>query len=215
MKILAFVPQTRVIPPCLLSIHELLKFRNNRIDLWFMRERSTEHRWIDITRKSEIARQQAIDDGYDYLLLLDDDMLIPPDALVKLLECDADIAYGLTVQRMRPEMWSACLSIDELSIDTLDQHPDMIAQTWGYPLPVAGVGSFCTLIRRDVLSATIFHRRGMHNFDRYLAMEAQQRGWLQVCHTGVVCGHFSNEPSPRFLYPDPQQSSGYRAEFVP
>jgi hypothetical protein len=63
--------------------------------------------YANITRKYERGRQMALDLGYDAMLCLEDDIIVPRDTLTRLLACDADIAYGLTCWRHGTPVWSA------------------------------------------------------------------------------------------------------------
>jgi len=55
----------------------------------------------------QLARDIVLDQGFDALLTIEHDMVIPPDALLKLLDTKADVVYGLYVFRSQPEMLNA------------------------------------------------------------------------------------------------------------
>ena len=45
--------------------------------------------------------------GFDALLLVENDMILPPDALLKMAAVDADVVYGLYVNRHGWRKWLA------------------------------------------------------------------------------------------------------------
>lgn len=55
---------------------------------------------IDMART--MAAKQALNEGCDYLMFLDDDVLVPVDALSKLLAAEKDIVAGLVIIRGYP-----------------------------------------------------------------------------------------------------------------
>ena len=59
-------------------------------------------RRASIDRMRNQTAKVALDGGFDYVMFIDDDVLIPPDALKKLLAAKADIAAGWTIIRGYP-----------------------------------------------------------------------------------------------------------------
>lgn len=165
------------------------------------------HRYANCTNKCEGARLTALERGFDALFLVDDDMLLPEDALHKLAATGADIAYGLYAWRNAPHHHNAVWEIREPGhIVPMNMRPERCAAAWGQVVDVAGVGSGCTLIKREVLAAVRFERRGPHCFDYYLACDAQRLGFTQKCDTSVLVGHVDGE---RVYWPTVE---GYRVE---
>ena len=50
-------------------------------------------------RQSTMKRSMALAGGFDALLLVENDMILPPDALLKMAAVDADVVCGLYVNR--------------------------------------------------------------------------------------------------------------------
>ena len=160
-------------------------------------------RW-NIAHNYEKARQRALDQDYDYLFTVEADLIIPGDALTRLLDVDADIAYGLYCFRATGT-WSAWTRLDMEGGRSLRKDPELARQAWGRVIDVAGVGRGCTLISRRVLEALTFHTDEAHptvHNDWVLAYEAQQAGFSQRCDLGVVCGHIDGKGVPRIVWPD-------------
>ncbi len=158
-------------------------------------------KFYDLCDKHNQARAMLLQGGYDALLLVEADMVIPPDALQKLAALDVPVAYSLYVSRGTPHEWLALTSL------TTDSHAfvsDDVAQArawWGTPTESAGVGMGCTLIRRDVLAKIAFRldRFGTNADDWAFALDCAAYGVLQVSHCGVVCGHIDGDA---VLWPD-------------
>ena len=159
-------------------------------------------RYDRVTKKYEDARRVALDGGFDAVWFAEYDMVMPPDALRRLCAVDADIAYGLYVWRRPPHVWNAYTYLDENTGVSLAQMPRLARAAWGKQVEVKGVGHGCTFVRRHVLENISFRRDGVACADWYMALDAQEKGYRQVCDLGVACGHMSLTPSPRTYWPD-------------
>jgi hypothetical protein len=136
------------------------------------------------------ARQRSLPG----LVRIEDDILVPPDALQALWETDADIAYGLAVWRNHPHKWSATLSMEWGShIVTYSDMLEHALTAWGQVVNCIGAGFFCTLIRRPVLEALTFRRINEGAADWALSADAVATGFRQRTNTRVVCGHVDGE----------------------
>jgi hypothetical protein len=156
----------------------------------------------NIVAKHNEARSVVLGQGYDYMLSVEDDMVIPPDALHRLLavcEGGADVAYGLYVFRRPPFSWSATLALDpeQMVGYPLSSHKPTMVRDWGRVVDVDGVGFGCTLIARRVLEHLRFrvdwsrpHPGGEWSHDDwYFALDCVAAGFVQRCDLGCVCGH--------------------------
>jgi hypothetical protein len=166
-----------------------------------------------VTRKYQAARSLFIAGEWDVFVAVEDDMVLPVDAFIRLkamLDGGADVGYGLYTWRHgvfanRANHWSAYTKIEgdygwSISMDR-DRAREAFVQ--GDVVDVVGVGLGCTAIKRGVLEVIPFERRGQACCDWYFAIDARERGFVQRCDLGLVCGHYSLEPSPVILYPDP------------
>jgi hypothetical protein len=159
--------------------------------------------YIEITRKYNEARQIVLEHGYDALFCVESDMIVPPDALTRLAALDVGVAYGLYCWRHSDMKWSAYRLVQGKLGCSLMQEPDA-RDYWGQVVDVAGVGTGCTLIRREVIEAIPFRvdPEGYACCDWYFAEDCQVQRVRQMCDMGVVCGHMSLKPSPRIIWPD-------------
>ena len=198
MKILAFVPASRTYA---LSIDSIFRLDWGEHDVMLVYEfgsDSSANRWENVTRKYQKARQMMLDGGYDALLTLEDDIIVPEDALLRLVDLEADIAYGLTVQRHGDHAWSAG---KRSGPGDFHQPWTQTRSVWGTVIDVEGCGLFCTLIQRRVLETLDFELRGSRCCDFYLAVDAKAKGFSQKCDTRVQCGHLID--AHNIVYPAP------------
>jgi hypothetical protein len=174
-------------------------------------DRGTAYR--EITEKYNGARDLALLGGYDALLTIESDMIVPPLTLERLTRLDADVAYGLYVSRHGKHQWLAYLTLYETSGTSLSADRINAQAAWGQAIEVAGVGLGCTLIWRHVLEAIPFRweEGGVAN-DWYFSLDLQARGYKQMTDCGVVCGHIASEPDPRIYWPDPEAERLYSIE---
>ena len=184
------------------------------------------------------ARKLMLDNGYDALLSIEADMIVPLDTIAKLIDANADIAYGLYLWRHKPRRWSAYTELTLWGGTSVSyNHNGKEARAaWGTIIDVVGLGMGCTLIGREVLKAIPFRlhdgkpgwiadeyadefrtlgidpyreRNGMVCDDWLLAMDAQHYGFTQRANLGLVCGHISEDS---VFWPDPHEKELYRIE---
>lgn len=167
-----------------------------------------------VAEKYNAARQAMLAGGYDVMLTVEDDMLVPRDVVDRLLEANADIAYGLYVLRHQiPYEWNASdLFTDSMRRNAWTSNVQRASAALGTITDCDGLGLGCTLIRRQVMEHVAFRTaQGPHELhasgepshcDWYLATDAMRLGFTSRLHGGVLCGHISNWPAPRVLWPD-------------
>jgi hypothetical protein len=155
---------------------------------------------LNVLNQYQTARELVLMGSFDYLLTVEHDMIVPPDALVKLKSTGAGVAYGLYMLRHgsgRLNAWKSNTgAVGEQFTEKEIQHARKVGV-----VDVSGVGFGCTLIRRDVLELLRFEPAGprSHNPDVKFADNCQRNGVLQICRFDVVCGHI--EPSGTVLWP--------------
>lgn len=186
---------------------------------WGQDMRPDEDRFQAVTRKYQHLRTLALAGPYDALLTVEQDMLLPPDALTRLagvLQQGADIAYGLYVWRYDGlHWWNAHpkLSFDghQHQFASLSHYPDQARQFWGECVRVAGLGLGCTLLSRQTLERLPFRQlHHEHSADTALALDAQAAGLTQIADLGCVCGHRLD--TRRAIWPDPTTPDLYRIQ---
>jgi hypothetical protein len=174
---------------------------------------------LNITRQYNKARAMVLAGGYDALLCVESDMIVPPDTLTRLVACESDVAYGLYVFRHTKHTWSAYTSLADATGRSLSDDADEARSKWGAVLDVAGVGLGCTLVKRNVLEQIDFRLApdapDKTACDWLFSIDCQANGFAQRCDTGLVCGHQSYKPYPMVLWPDITAEKLYRRESLP
>ena len=147
----------------------------------------------DILRKYNEARDIVLADGYDTLLTVEADMIIPPDTIEKLSQTGADVGYGLYVSRHGKHPWLVFSKVTEQirgsvqAGNTWQERQEM----WGQVVDSEGVGLGCTLIKREVLEQIPF--RGSDEWvanDWYFAFDAKKKdlpsGTIAAWYVGTL-----------------------------
>ena len=140
------------------------------------------------------ARQRMVGGDYSHLFIIEHDMIIPEDALVKLLATDADVVYGLYLFRHVRPILNACRAVNSRWPDmSLSLFPEIAkkAKEQGW-IEVSGSGFGCTLIRRKVLETFDMRRSelgGHPSPDMPFAADCMRNGFKQICRFDVICGH--------------------------
>lgn len=154
----------------------------------------------DLARKHNKARQLALNGGYDALLHIDADMVVPADTVERLLSVEADVAYGLYVSRRDPWRW-LCF-IDKAMTTTYTGDATGTIKSYG-----AGLG--CALIHRHVLEQIEFRTDGHVGSDWWFAVDCVNYGFRQAHDLGCRCGHIRHDG---VAWPDKTQPQKYRIE---
>jgi hypothetical protein len=152
---------------------------------------------------------------WDYLLTVEYDMVVPDYAITRLLDCDADIAFGVYVFRGN-NRWSAYTRVEAGYGESISQDEQLAARLFQQRarIPVQGVGWGCTLIRRKVVEEVDLRGYQGAACDWYFAIDCVERGYKMIADLGVICGHINASPSPRVLWPDPVMPGMYRNDFI-
>ena len=207
MKILVFCP-TYQIAPGALAIHpetrrSIDELQHGEHDVTVMiRPDPHEDKQGNVVRQYQWARQHVLDEGYDALLIIEHDMIVPDDALVKMAATDAGVVYGVYLFRHVKPTLNAFRAVSPPSLDqSIALFQDELAHAkragaW----PVSGLGFGCTLIRRDVLEKIEIRRpNGGYYPDGPFASDCCKYGIKQMARFDVECGHI--KPDGRVLWP--------------
>ena len=106
MRILIAVPTFETIKPeCFKSIYGLT--RPEGCELYFDYVSG-----YDCAKARNQIAKNAMAGNYDYVLMVDSDIQLPKDALIKLLECESDIALGWYYRKRTKSDQTIILQID-------------------------------------------------------------------------------------------------------
>ena len=183
---------------------------------------ATRFGYRNIADKYNRARALMLAGGdYDYLWTVEADMIVPEDALPRLIatseETDADVVYGVYASRHGSYPLCVARSIAETCIWFAHRSPEWLCEAWGHAVETQGLGLGCTLIRRRVLESIAFRYDGdLRACDWTFALDCKAAGHRQVHDFRVLCGHITMTPSPRIIWPQQPDAEGrwYRLEFL-
>lgn len=157
-------------------------------------------RGYDCAQARTNMASRAIEDGYDYILMVDSDIVVPENALRDLLEHESDVCIGFYV-RKGSEDGSTCLyKRDRLNYDECFTVSEMRAMRDGgeYTLRVKGGGLGCALVSVSVFEKIAFpwfdwvtyaDGHGVLSEDLYFCRECERAHVPIYADTRVACGH--------------------------
>ena len=134
----------------------------------------------------------SLKNGFDYTFFVDGDIILPPDALNKLLYSNAPIATGWYIKKIPGQY------IPELYRKKEDgQYKNFRSLPENELLPVAACGFGCTLVKNGV-----FQKIGSNNWFEYVhgknaicsedinfCIKASEKGFAIIADTSLCCGH--------------------------
>ena len=166
---------------------------------WLLEDPDSIRRKLAIAEQYERMRQHVLDGDYDAVLTVEADNIVPEDAVHRLVQCDADIAYGTYVLRSGLARWNVHTVVTPDEGLSISEDPEYEGKLHGV-VDVQGAGLGCTLIKREVLERISFVA-GKSGCDWHLAYAARMEGFTQRADLDLMCGHRTNIPSPRILWP--------------
>lgn len=144
--------------------------------------------------RNAIARKAQVD-GFDYVLMVDSDTIIPPDTLELMLDTDVDICIGVCPRKNTTEKKTAMIKMTDMGY----------TDSWTYPeLPegkteVKSGGFACALVRTRVFTTLDFPYFQYVNSedgttfseDYYFCQNARLYGYRVLMDPRVRCGHLA------------------------
>lgn len=189
VKILCCMPTTGFIyPKTFTSIIKLKKPEGVELH-WAVTEDSL------VYHARNIFVERALNGEYDYIFMVDSDMVLPEDTLIRLLADDKDIVSGLAFKRRFPHE-PACLSLCRV-VENIPVFKSMSTWEPGELKQVEGVGSACILIKTDVFKALGEINWYMPTLefseDYSFCLRATEEGFKIFVDTSLVVGHIGEQ----------------------
>lgn len=196
-RVLLFTPCNRLEPETLASIFALTY--TGPLDRMFTHDNPDQVRVNDnIIYNYRKAQRVMLAERYDALMIIENDLIVPPDTIDRLLAVDADIAYGVYGLRRG---WPSLNVRHPVTLQSYSDHRSEWASLYGQIVDVSGIGFGCTLIQRHVLEALPLHSDNGGDADTQLAHDATAYGFTQRADTTLLCGH--KRPDSVVLWPQP------------
>ena len=136
------------------------------------------------------ARSTFLAGDYDALWLVEHDMVLPPDALAKLVDTDAQVVYAPYMLRHGTNVLSAWRYEGDKALgESLSLHRADLKRAKLQPVTrVSGVGFGCTLLRREVVVQIPFRVTDAAP-DTPFATDCLAAGIVAVARWDAACGH--------------------------
>ena len=141
------------------------------------------------------GREMFLASGFDKLLTVEHDMLIPPHAIATMIATSAPVVYAPYTLRHGSFAVSAFrYDGDRVVGMSLSMYPAELRAAWAAgEWRVSGVGFGCTMIDREAVSTVPFRTGGAAQ-DRYpdlpFARDCLAAGIWQVAQFGAACQHY-------------------------
>ena len=205
MKILIAVPTfENIYPDTFKSIYDL-DVSGHNVSFEFVRG------YDCATARNRIA-QMSLDKGVDYVLMVDNDVILPKDALVNLLDDAKDVCLGYYAHRDSDNVYRGRTCVCKLLTPTgsLQRNYPLESEYTAkelaelkdrgqYKIRIHGGGSGCAFIKTDVFKKLKYpwydwvnyndDRRGMLSEDLYFCEGCKKNSILIYTDTRVNCGH--------------------------
>lgn len=161
------------------------------------------------TARNRIA-QIAIDKGVDYVLMVDNDVVLPKDALINLLDDPKEVCLGFYAHRDTDNIYRGRTCVCKLQQDTgalwynypleseyTAKELDELKTKGKYKVRIHGGGMGCALIKTEVFKMISYpwydwvnyKDMGMLSEDLYFCERCKSKSILIHTDTRVNCGH--------------------------
>lgn len=157
------------------------------------------------TARNRIA-QKALDMNVDYVLMVDNDVVLPADAVVKLLEKPVDVCLGYYAHRDTDNIYRGRTCVCKLGWFNYPLESEYTAQEiqdlkdgGSRKIQIHGGGMGCAMIKTDVFRRINYpwydwvnyndEHRGMLSEDLYFCEQCKNTGIPIYTDVRVGCGH--------------------------
>ena len=203
MKILIAVPTfENIYPDTFKSIYDL-DTEGHDVSFEFVRG------YDCATARNRIA-QLALDNGVDYVLMVDNDVVLPKDALINMLDDPKEVCLGFYAHRDADNIYRGrncvCKLLSEtgaryfnypLESEYTAKELASLRDKGEYKVRIHGGGMGCALIRTDVFGKieypwydwVNYKGKGMLSEDLYFCEQCKANSILIYTDTRVNCGH--------------------------
>jgi hypothetical protein len=200
-SVLVFTPVYRLEPE---TVDAVLSLEwDGPIAYLFQRDNPYSDGRQNILHQYQMGRRVFMSGDYSHLMVIESDIIPPPNALNKLMALDADIAHG--IYRFRTtnivNVFERYPGNPRNEGESLSIRPAAMAKAKRDGVAaVTGGGLGCALIKRHVIEALPFwHEPGGH-CDTYFNRDALRAGYIAKADMTVICGH-KNEAG-EILWPE-------------
>lgn len=199
MKILIAVPTfENIAPETFKSIYDLKKIPDGNFDFEFIKG-------YDCARARNAIAKKAIDGGYDRVLMVDSDIILPSDALLNLNHLNMNIVFGYYPSKSNSDVCEAFKysnndgypKEDKIEINYIK---DALSHTVDR-FQIKGSGFGCAYIKTEIFkyipypyfNYVNYTDGGLLSEDLYFCSQARDSGYDLFLDTRVKCKHIGRK----------------------
>ena len=189
MKILIAVPTfENILPETFKSIYNLEKTDDMIVDFDFVKG-------YDCARARNKIANKAIKYNYDYVLMVDSDVVLPSHTLIKMLDDPKFICLGCYPRKNTKNGTFEIFKLNQKNyIDTFNYN-EITSMTGKVEIKGGGFG--CALINTDIFKNLTYpyfkyiqyNDGACLSEDNYFCSNARKAGYKIYAETDVLCGH--------------------------
>lgn len=188
MKILIAVPTfENILPETFKSIYDLY-VDDNIVDFQFVRG-------YDCAKARNAIAQKALDGGWDYVLMVDSDIVLPPETLVWFLEKPVDVCFGLYPHKNTKDGEAEIFKLGTIDYSRRFKFSELS----GDRIRIKGAGCGCAFVKTDIFKRlkypwfkfVAYPNCTFLSEDLYFCSEASNLGIDIWADTRIRCGHLA------------------------
>ena len=152
-------------------------------------------RGYSCARARNLIAREAMEGGYDYVLMVDSDMILPSNALVSMLKDDVDLCLGCYPRKNTRDGIFELFKTGQKDFVATYKYDELCACKG--KIDVKGGGFGCALIRVDAMRALAkplfkyveYDSGDVLSEDNYFCSQMTRAGFKVQADTDVMCGH--------------------------
>ena len=136
--------------------------------------------------------EHALEIGYDYIMWVDSDMILPKNTLTTLMSHDKDVVSGVYAYKLIGAENAVTKRFKDKAKDIYEDIPLKEITESKRLIEVDGVGFGCVLTKVDVfrhIKKPWFRYTPNMGEDIYFCRKAQKAGYQVYLDTSILCGH--------------------------
>ena len=189
IKILIAVPTfENILPDTFKSIYYLEKTNDMNVDFDFVRG-------YDCARARNIICNNAINNNYNYVLMIDSDIIVPTHTLIKMLDDPKPICLGCYPRKNTKNGTFEIFKLGQYNFADTFNYGELIS--FNGKIEVKGGGFGCAMVDVNILNQlprplfkyVEYESGSTLSEDNYFCSNASKAGFKIYADTDVMCGH--------------------------
>ena len=186
MKILVAVPTFETICPetfkCIYDLHD----GGHEVHFDFVKG-------YDCAKARNVIVEKTLEGGYDYVLMIDSDTLVPEDTIERFLDSPVDICFGVCPKKNTTEKKTNVFKLGAPNFSDAYTYDELTTKR----IEAKGVGAACAFIHSSVFKRleypwfnyVSYDNKTFLSEDLFFCDKARKKGYIIWADTRVRCGH--------------------------